>query len=96
MALHEHNFNATREEFNLITKCATRAEAFPEWTQARITTLMDLEVAHNDTPLNFEVLLAFGDFDFLHDMVGIALNMNRDTGKLENHFSPRCARVYHP
>jgi len=42
--------------------------------------------------LDFEKLLSFDDFNFYHDMFGIHNNLDRNTGKLKNHFVPRCAK----
>lgn len=44
---------------------------------------------------NFDVekLLAFDNFDFTHDIVGIAKHMDRSTGDMGGMFVPRCART---
>ncbi len=55
---------------------------------------MDITACHlNGTKLDLDRLLAFGDFDFVHDVFGIARHLDRTTGKLQNHFWPRCARL---
>jgi hypothetical protein len=54
---------------------------------------MDLMAANGvngNNPLDLGKLMDFDDFNFAHDMSGISNCMNRETGKLENHFSPRC------
>lgn len=90
------NFLITPDERATMLKCVERAEASAYWNQPRLTTMMDLTAAHNDTPLNFEALLGFAEYDFWHDMAGISRHINHDTGKLEQFFSPRCAQRYHP
>jgi hypothetical protein len=37
--------------------------------------------------------LEFDDFNFLHDVCGIASNLDHNTGKLMNCFCPRSARA---
>ncbi len=59
----------------------------------RGNTLLDLTVANNDTPLDFTTLLGFPDFDFTHDILGIARHLNRKTGKIDGVFLPRCAKI---
>ncbi|MFZ2470206.1 MAG: hypothetical protein WAW54_17595 [Parvibaculum sedimenti] len=41
---------------------------------------------------SLERLEAFDDFSFLHDVTGIARHLNRETGEMGGHFTPRCAR----
>lgn len=54
--------------------------------------MMDLDACHsNGCPLDFDKLEAFDDFNFTHDVAGIARHLDRRTGKLEDHFLPRCA-----
>ena len=55
----------------------------------KITILMDLEAVHNRNPLSLQEFLDADNFNFAHDITGILLNMNRDTGKLKNRFLPR-------
>ena len=51
---------------------------------------MDLTACHaNGCPLRFGELLIADDFNFAHDIGGIAKNINRETGKIENFFRPR-------
>lgn len=53
---------------------------------------MDIMACHmNGMPLDLAKLLAADPFNFLHDLSGISKNINRETGKIENHFLPRCA-----
>lgn len=90
--------NAIREhEFHLIIFIAARAARIAESVNAkrdRLNIIMDLEAAHEDTPLDLEGLLKASASDFCHDVFGIErhLNLNRKTRKLEDCFSPRYAR----
>ena len=57
-------------------------------------TVMDLQAAHtHGNPLDLDKLMEFETFDFWHDVNGINRHLNRETGELENCFSPRCSRV---
>lgn len=78
----------------LIRKIVTRAIGLygPEVTLDRLSTEMDLSATHaNGCPLNFDRLLAFDDFSFMHDITGIYRHLDRETGKLVDFFRPRCA-----
>ena len=56
----------------------------------RLDTLMDVTATHlNGCPLRLEELLEADAFNFVHDIIGIRNNLNRDTGKMENCFLPR-------
>jgi hypothetical protein len=62
---------------------------------AKLSLVMDLRAAdgvNGNKKIDFERLLAADDFNFIHDVGGIQRHMNRETGKLENCFLPRCAR----
>lgn len=84
-------WNATKEEFKLIQKIVDRAEKLLPID--RTSTMMDLEACHcNGNPLDFKLLLGFPDFDFAHDICGIARHMDRETGQLKDCFSPRCTK----
>lgn len=51
---------------------------------------MDLIACHlNGNPLKLKELLAADDFNFVHDLAGISRHINRETGALEDCFSPR-------
>lgn len=51
---------------------------------------MDVVATHcNGNPLRLGDLLAANDFNFMHDLAGIAKHLNRETGQLENCFRPR-------
>lgn len=55
----------------------------------RLGIEMDLVAVHSKTPLRLFDLYKADDFNFVHDVVGIGNNLNRETGELENCFSPR-------
>lgn len=56
----------------------------------RLSTMMDVSATHaNGNPLRLADLLAANDFNFFHDIYGIARHLDRETGKLMNCFSPR-------
>lgn len=51
---------------------------------------MDILAVHcNGNPLRLRDLLGADDFNFIHDVGGIMRHLDRDTGKLTNHFTPR-------
>lgn len=52
--------------------------------------IMDLTATHaNGCPMDFARLAAADNFNLMHDVGGIARHLDRATGKLGNHFSPR-------
>lgn len=58
--------------------------------EARITTMLDLQVVGLDFPdADFKVLLNFPREDFCHDIFGIKEHINRRTAILEGCFVPR-------
>lgn len=60
----------------------------------RLHVAMDLIATHvNGTPLDLQRLLDAPDFDFFHDIGGIRRHLNRETGKLGDHFLPRTAKM---
>jgi hypothetical protein len=58
-------------------------------TMDRISLEMDLCCVHANDGLKLEALLAADDFNFAHDVFGIARHLNRETGELEDFFCPR-------
>lgn len=90
------NWNTTPTEAWLILKSVTKAvnlakENGNDWDLQ--DTVMDVTACHlNGCPLDLEKLSEFDDFNLSHDVFGIANHMDRETGKLTNHFLPRCAR----
>jgi len=91
------NWNATKDENNLIAAIATRFGDFAKQygiQQNWLDTRMDLEACHcNGCPLDLPRMATARPQDLIHDVMGINANINRDTGKLENCFVPRFAKI---
>lgn len=94
-------FNATRSELSIIDKIVERAvreglvrgRRKPTHWYEISTMLMDIEATHcNGNPLDLQKFLTGPDFDFIHDVCGIARHMNRETGQLMDCFVPRFSR----
>lgn len=84
----------TKQELDLISKIARRAEQLADKIGAEIETnvlMMDLELVHNSVGLKLEALLAADDGTFGHDIFGIYHNLDRKTGTLSGIFLPRLA-----
>jgi hypothetical protein len=61
------------------------------------TCRMDLVATHaNGCPMAFRRLLDAPDFDFTHDICGIARHIDRESGKLRGFFHPRSAARFAP
>ncbi|KKN25371.1 hypothetical protein LCGC14_0885310 [marine sediment metagenome] len=77
-----------KDEIEAISKIATRAveEGFDG---SKATLNMDLSACHIVTPLRLHDLLTAEGSNFLHDIYGITDNIDRETGKMLNCFSPR-------
>jgi hypothetical protein len=52
---------------------------------------MDVLAVHATVGLDLQRLLDADDFDFRHDILGIYSELDRETGKLRDHFVPRFA-----
>lgn len=63
-------------------------------TEAHARNLhMDLGACHsNGCKLDFSALLAMDLTPFVEDILGIAKNLDRNTGKLMHGYKPRCAK----
>ncbi len=86
------SFKRTQEEDVLIERAVLRARTLGD-QRASIEISMDLSATNaNGCPLDFDKLLAFDDFSFLHDIYGIARHLDRESGQLNDCFLPRCAR----
>lgn len=74
---------------NLISKVADRALLYLEgWS--KFVIVMDLDNCINGgCDLDLEGMLECEPCDLLHDVTGINQNLNHQTHKLENCFSPR-------
>lgn len=90
------NFTATQADRALIEKIACRAMQMRgiSGTYAdKIDVELDLLAVHaNGCPLKLTDMLNADDFQFAHDVFGIARHLNRKTGRLENCFLPRYAK----
>lgn len=89
------NWTTTKEEQQKVKKVCDRANKGPghDWKPTRMDLMMDIEATNaNGCPLDFDKLLGFSDLDFFHDVYGISEHLDRQTGKLQNCFVPRCAR----
>lgn len=88
------NFDITRADCELVTKIAKRAHVLAGMKDRAFYEIeMDITACHqNGTPLDLDKLLAFDDFNFAHDLYGIAEHLDRETGELRHCFLPRCAR----
>lgn len=62
------------------------------YPRAAIQIRMDVEAVHARVPLRLQELLEADDFNFAHDIGGIARHLDRRTGLLTNHFLPRFAK----
>lgn len=85
----------TSQDQKTIARIASRANlAFKAQGVERsiLDCMMDIEAAHAVCPLNLADLADAKDFDFAHDVFGIAKNLNHTTFELDNCFSPRHAQ----
>ena len=87
------NWKCSKEEYTLINEVVNRAMKLYQGITDEMGLNMDIIAAHlNGTPLDFNKLLSFDDFNFGHDIIGIMNNINRNTGELDNCFLPRCSK----
>jgi hypothetical protein len=91
-------FDASPEDRALVRLIVERAAKLtppgeaPLTADERTTLSMDLLACHaNGNPMNFQKLLSADQFNFAHDVNGISKHIDRDTGALRDHFSPRCS-----
>jgi hypothetical protein len=90
--VQEVSFECSSADRSTIGKIVERAKRLDliGRNYSGLSCTMDVTAAHcNGNPLRLEDLLKADDFNFMHDVCGIARHLNRDTGKLENFFSPR-------
>jgi hypothetical protein len=66
--------------YPVVLKIATRAEKL--FGVAKINFVLDIHAVKAD--IDWEMLLAAADFDFIHDIAGINKHLDRDTGELKN------------
>lgn len=76
----------------LVGLIVDRALAHPSATIDPLDLEMDLTACHlnNERKLDLQKLLEFDEFNFWHDITGISNHLDRNTGRLTNHFLPRC------
>lgn len=89
------NFKLTKSEKAVVEKIVSRACEIAEKSGKqydRKTCDMDITATHlNGCPLDLSKLLYANDFNFAHDVFQIGMHLDRKTGKLSNHFLPRCS-----
>lgn len=88
------NFDVSRNDraliFDLADRAALVAKKHGRKRFDKMNIIMDLTACHaNGNPLKLKELLDADDFSFIHDVFGIERHINRNTGRLENCFSPR-------
>ncbi len=80
-------------EVELIHKIAKRAADLAKHIGIRYDLLlasMDITACHlNGNPLMLQELLDADNGNFAHDILGIRIHINRETGELEDFFVPR-------
>ncbi|WP_157384325.1 hypothetical protein [Desulfitobacterium hafniense] len=90
------DFKTTPEEHMKIQLIAERAvNKYQEmgYKLNKLHSAMDITAVHlNGCSLDLDKLLEAPDFDFIHDVAGIARHLNRSTGELEGFFIPRYAK----
>lgn len=82
----------TPEQLITAVKVVERADNLGLLAFDRLSLMMDLNVAFNQCKIDIDRLNNFDEFNFIHDVVGIQRHINRQTGLIEDHFIPRCAR----
>ena len=83
------NWNISKADAKVVSEIAARAHGLnPEYPL--IDAEMDITAVHcNGNPLKLRELAGADQFNFAHDVFGIANKIDRSTGKLANFFSPR-------
>ena len=88
------SFKITRQDIDLVSRIVDRAVDLYDQHNIkadRLTLHMDLTATHANRQMDLDRLLAFPDFDFMHDVAGINRHIDRNTGELGDCFVPRCA-----
>ena len=90
----EPSFEVTKQDAAIIHKIAVRANNVAKDIGFKYPVqdaAMDITAVHaNGNPLRLQRLLDADKFNFAHDIAGIRNCLDRDTGKLNNCFEPRC------
>jgi hypothetical protein len=88
-------FKVAPHEQTIIAAIARRAHFMARRSGVRYEVqdaMMDVTATHsNGCRLDLQKLHDAPDFDFAHDAFGIRQHLDRDTGKLQHCFLPRCA-----
>lgn len=92
----EVSFSISSADRVLVNKIVDRAVrmklAGPKHWYSKLTARMDLTATHaNGCKLDLDRLLNADDFNFIHDIAGIAKHIDRSTGRLDGIFLPRHA-----
>lgn len=86
-------FRRTFDDEKLIQKIVGRIARNDErfhTAEQKLALQMDITACHcNGNRLRLEELLKAEDHHFTHDVYGIYNNIDRTTGTLKNHFTPR-------
>lgn len=77
----------TKEDHQRISRIVKRAASVCE-VGAHFSRVLDIESTLNSESI--KKLEGFDDAEFIHDVIGIANHLNRDTLELEDFFVPRC------
>lgn len=87
------NFKTSNKDNKIILDIVDHAQQLGNedgYTIDHLSLKMDITAAHlNGCRLRLQDLLEADNFNFSHDVFGIAHHINRETGKLDNHFLPR-------
>jgi hypothetical protein len=85
------NWKTSKEDLNIIGNIIMRARE-EGVNRDSLSLMMDIEATHEHCPLRLKEFFEAPKFDFIHDIIGIINNLNKDTGELENCFLPRYAQ----
>ena len=85
------NWKSSREDALAIGRIVEKAATLVPKLKA-FAVAMDLTACHlHGCPLDLAAMESGSDLDLLHDFVGIARHLDRQTGKLTDCFLPRFA-----
>jgi hypothetical protein len=91
------NLEVSQDDFRYIRQIADRAFSAGIYSVAdgetMLDAIMDLEAVHNGCPLDLPALIRASDIHFAHDVAGIRAYLDRDTGRLMDHFTPRFTKA---
>lgn len=90
------NWDCNKKDRRVIAEIVKRAAKIYKEAKVKrdpVDIDMDVTACHvNGNPLDLPKLLAAPEFDFMHDIGGIAKHIDRETGELKDHFLPRCSK----